>query len=209
MIDTRYVLPVILLFCLAAVPTVIHGYRGLLVEDGYQTSAIPMNLAQTVGKPVNRPDAWIQDTYGSSDWLERDHRFPDGALVRLFVARSHDAKKLYHHPELGVLHGNAFEWAGRERFNTRPEMPVTILRGELGSPGIVFYALLSDGDFIDNPYTHQLRMSLSMLTSGRQATTLFMASDLSHPPHAPPQSSKALKVLNAAVDAFLSQEPRF
>ena len=207
MIDTRYALPVIMLFILAAVPTVIHGYRGLVVEDGYRASAIPMTLAQASGTPVSRPSPWILDTYGSSDWLERDYRFPDGKVVRLFVARSHDAKKLYHHPELGVFHGRALEWAGRERFDTRPEMPVTILRGEQRGPGVVFYALLTDGEFMDNPYLHQVRMSLSMLTNGRRATTLFMAADLNHPPHAPAQASRALEVLNAAVDNFLAQEP--
>lgn len=205
MIDTRFVLPVALLFLLAGVPTFIHSYRGSLEQDGYRTTSIPAHLAQGTSTGVNRPHGWIEETYGTFDWLERDYRFPEGGSARLFVARSYDAKKLYHHPELGVLHGKGLEWTARERFNTRPDMPVTVLRGEHGSPGVAFYSLLADSEFMDNPYTFQLRMSFKMLAGGRKPVTLFLAFDPAFPPGARVESSRALGLLNAAVEAFLMQ----
>jgi len=95
------------------------------------------------------------------------------------VARSFDAKRLYHHPELAVLRGTQATPSGLARAKARPDVPLHVLDTERDDRhGVAVYALLYDGRFIEDPIWFQLRTSAELLFTGRKPLTLFMTSDL-------------------------------
>src|SRR5690349_592526 len=107
MISTRYARAVIALLVVALVPTIIHSYAGLRQDDGIDSSKISTSLASYVGTPSGRDAEWGQRRFEATDWFERQYRV-DGREVLLTVIRSHDLKKLYHHPELDVAYGAGY-----------------------------------------------------------------------------------------------------
>ncbi len=190
-----------IILAIALVPTVIHSYLGAKTDDGRITSAIGATLAGLTSKPTERRGAWVKDIYDSEDWIERRYLGPNGEDVLLFVARSYDLKRLYHHPELGVLRGNDF---------TRPQpaklagAPVHVLQSQSGS-GVALYGLLYERRFIENPISFQLKSSWWLLFSPRKPMTLFLAYDRHSQSTAPLDRSAAARVLTAAIKSFLSQ----
>jgi hypothetical protein len=154
--------------------------------------------------PTARKAAWVKNTLQSDDWIERVYNV-GGEDVVLFVGRSYDAKRLYHHPELALLRGFETAPAGVSRAAQRPDIPlhlVTTTRG--GQHGIGVYALLYDGKFVDNPIFFQLRTSAALLLSPEKPMTLFLASDLSGQP-SQIAAAPATRVLLAAIDSFQAQ----
>jgi hypothetical protein len=203
--DTRYAAGVLVLLACAAVPTALHGYFGLREHDGRTTSAVPSILDGAASQPVQRRAGWAQSNFDSDDSVERIYRVGSHD-VRLFVARSFDAKRLYHHPELAALRGTETAGAGIARLPARPDLPLHVLttaRG--GQRGVAVYALLYDGHFVDNPILFQLRTSVELLFSGRKPMTLIMASDLvGHVDRL--DEAPATRIVLAALDAFERQE---
>lgn len=206
MISARYAFPVLALLCLALVPTVTHGYLGVTIDDGRHADAVGWTLAGLSGTATARSASSIRESYDSVDWIERRYSGEEGA-VTVFVARSFDAKRLYHHPENDVLHGISFEARGTLRLTPMPDVPVHVLAS--GPPGrdLAVYALLYDGGFIDNPYVFQVRASLDLLISGRKPMTLFLVHDPAHPPERPLENSLAVRVLHEAIQRFVDQRP--
>jgi hypothetical protein len=203
-ISSRFAAATALLLGLASVPTAIHSYLGTTVDDGLTVATIPDVLNGTTFSPTGRKAAWARETLGSDDWIERTSDNGPGEL-RLFVARSYDSKRLYHHPELAVLRGMEARPAGLARLPDRPDIPVHLLEtSRAGRSGVGVYALLYDGTFIERPILFQARTSLTLLFSGRKAMTLFLAADtsgsLDHLENAP-----ASAVLLDAIDAFERQ----
>jgi hypothetical protein len=203
-ISAKFAPATALVLALAVVPTVIHGYRGVRIDDGLTVAAIPDELQGMPSTPTARKPSWAKDVFDSDDWVERTYR-ADNAQVRLFAARSFDSKRLYHHPELAVLRGQEFESPGVIALPTRPDVPVHILRATRGSQyGTVAYALLYNGEFVRSPILFQLRTSAGLLVSGRRQMTLFLAADLAGETVRPDQSP-AMRVLLAAIQSFESQ----
>ena len=98
----------------------------------------------------------------------------------MFVGRSFDAKRLYHHPELALLRGTATTPAGVARVQAAPNVPLHIVTTKRKDrTGVAVYALLAEGAYIENPVRYQLGTSMRWLVSGRRPMTLIMASDLS------------------------------
>ena len=204
MVSTRYVVPVLVLLALAAVPTVIHSYRDSTVDDGRSARAIPMVLAGEAGAPTTRRAGWGEDRFSSSDWTERRYGTPE---VKLFVGRSFDPKRLYHHPELAVDYGPSYRSDGVIRLPARPDVPLHVLTTAEGGRGrIAVYALHADGVFVEDPIRFQLRSSFDLLFSRRTAMTLFFAAQ-DVPPDRPVESSRAAALVLAAIDAFEAQMP--
>ena len=204
MISTRYLIPVLLLLALAAMPTVIHSYRDSSVHDGRSTGAIPMTLAGERGAPTTRRPGWGEDRFSATDWTERRYGTPE---VKLFVGRSFDPKRLYHHPELAVDYGPSYRDGGVIRLAPRPDVPVHVLTSGGDNRGRVAMYVLHAGDgYIDDPIRFQLRSSFQMLFSGRRAMTLFFAAQ-DVPPDRPVETSRAAALLLAAVAAFEAQTP--
>jgi hypothetical protein len=204
MISTRYGIPVAVLLALALVPTVIHSYRGATVTDGLTTASVAVVLDGMRSSPTPRRAGWVKNHLASEDWFERVYRVGNQD-VTLFVARSYDGKRLYHHPELALLRGVETSPAGVARSTARPDVPLHVLTTAKGAgKGIGVYALLYDGRFIENPITFQLRTSAELLFSGRKPLTLFMASDLTGRTDRIDDAA-ATRVLLAAIEAFERQ----
>jgi len=198
MLSTRYAAAVLVLLGLAAVPTVIHSYRDSTVADGRSARAIPMRLAGETGAPTARRAGWGEDRLGATDWIERRYGSPE---VKLFVGRSFDAKRLYHHPELAVDYGQGYQKSEVVRLAGRPDVPVHMLRG---TRRLSLYTLHYDGGYVEDPIRFQLRASFQSLFSRRQAMTLFFAAqDLGANEEI--ESSSAASLLLAAMDAFERQ----
>ena len=203
MFSTRFAVPVVVLLGLAAIPTVIHSYFDSSIHDGRSARAIPATLAAEIGADAKRKPNWGDDRFGSGDWIDR--RYGGPANVKLVVARSFDAKKLYHHPELAVDYGEGYDPATIIRLAQRSDVPVHLLRGGVGNRNrIAVYALHHDGGYIDNPILFQLKTSFRSLFSRRMAMTLFFAAqDL--PEGAGVESSRAAALLLSAMEAFEKQ----
>jgi hypothetical protein len=178
MISPRYAAPVAVLLTLALVPTVIHSYRATRTDDGLRAAGIADRLGGMPSTPTERRAEWVENNFATDDWVERTYR-AGSTDVSLFVARSYDPKRLYHHPELALLRGNQTQPAGVVRSGARPEIPLHVVATERGGRrGVAVYALMYEGSFIDNPLVFQLRTSVELLVSGRRPLTLFMANAL-------------------------------
>ena len=207
MISARFAFPVLALLCLALVPTVTHAYLRLTVDDGREAAAVGWTLAGLQGESTSRSSAWVRENYDSTDWIERAFTGAEGK-VTVFVARSFDFKRLYHHPENGVLHGHALESRGTRPMPAMPDVPVHVLQSPpRQGHELAVYALLYDDRFIDNPYLFQLRSSWDLLIGGRRQMTLFLVHDASNPPQVPLENSLAVRVLHEAIQRFVGQHP--
>lgn len=202
MFTTRFAIPVVMLLALAAVPTVIHSYRDSTVSDGKTVQAIPMRLDGELGAVTTRRAGWGEERFTATDWTERHYR---GTRVRLFMGRSFDSKRLYHHPELAVDYGHDYETGTIIHLPQRPDVPIHVLRGSAaGGRRLALYALHYDGGYVADPIRFQLRTSLELLFSKRKSMTLFFATqDLG--PNEAVESSAAASVLLAAMKAFEQQ----
>lgn len=199
MIAARHLPALAGLLALACVPTVLHSYMVTPVGDGRSVAALPLQLNGLEGRPSGRSPAWVLDAYGTSDFIERQY----GPALTLFVARSYDAKSLYHHPELGVAHGESYERAVVVRRSQRPEIPLFVLQG--AGDRLSVYALIYSGEFIEHPIRFQLRNAFALLVRPRALMTLFFVR--AKPGHASPAAttSQAEALLLAAVDSFVAQ----
>ena len=176
--STRYWLPTVTLLLLALVPTVIHGYLGMRMADPRDLTRLEGALGDMRCTRTDRKDKWVRDTYDSTEWIELQCSERGDSAVLLFAARSYDAKRLYHHPELGVARGIDLGRETVERVPGREHVPLHVLRGAAGQDdAIVVYALLYGDDFVDDPYRLQLRSAVELRVSPRRPVTLFLAVD--------------------------------
>ncbi len=206
MISSRFSLPVVLILTLALVPTVIHNYLGLKIDDGKSVTKVSARLGAFTSEPTNRKAQWVKEIFDSNDWFERSYRDQRGSQIRLFAARSYDHKRLYHHPELALSYGQNFKNDGIVPIQLEQQkIPVHILRHTSGK-GVSAYVLYYDGTFIENPITHQVLDSLNLLVSGRKQLTIFYLSDHNNTGGAEAfAGSPAAIVLVDAIKSFLSQ----
>lgn len=204
MVSSRFAVPTLVMLVLAIVPTVIHSYRGALVHDGLSVAAIPTVLDGFPSTPTSRRADWVKERLDSDDWTERRYQVASEE-VRLFVGRSYDAKRLYHHPELALVRNMNTRPVGTVLVDSRPDVRLHVLRTSRDERrGVAVYALLHDGRFVGNPILFQLLTSAELLVSGRKPMTLFLASDLAGSPEAL-NEAPAARVLLAAIAAFEAQ----
>jgi len=205
MISTKYAPYLALLFAIALVPTVIHVYAGLEEDDGHHTSQVPVELSGFSSRPTDRREAWGRATFDSHDWFERLYE-KDGARVRLFVGRSFNQKRLYHHPEIALSRGADL---ADERIVTLPgdpEMPVHLLPYRNGS-GLAAYVLIYDDRFIVDPVMNQLRHSIWQLFNPRRPMTLVYVVQEPVLARKTFAQTAAATVLREAVNAFRQTPP--
>lgn len=206
MISSRYVIPAILLLTLALLPTFIHSYLGSISDDGRSVRSIPTVLAGFSSEPYLRhKDPWVKSLFGSEDWIERIYKNDKGEKIRLFVARSYDFKKLYHHPELALSYANDFEEEGMVVLPGDPEIPVFILRNSKGR-GIAAYVLLHENKFIKHPVSHQVNEAFMQLFSPMKAMTLFYVADTTTPVADKFNKTSSASLLAAAIQSFKTNE---
>lgn len=205
-ISTRYALPVSLLLAFALLPTIIHSYIGVQSSDGLITAAISPTLGNLQSRPTDRRARWVQEVYDSVDWIERRYVGPDGTDLLLFVARSFDLKRLYHHPELGVLHRVDFKRPQTQSSPLLDGAPVHVLNSSVGL-GVAAYALLYDGEFVAEPVLLQLRTSVELIFGARKPLTIFFVYDETLPSTTPFHKSTAARLLADAITSFDKQVP--
>ena len=200
MLSSRYAAAICVALFVALVPTIIHSYAGLVVDDGRRTASIPPTLSTYGSVQAKRPVQWGESHFDSHDWFERDYRSGDDTVV-LTVVRSFDLKALYHHPELAVSYHDAkFDRSSIQTPAERPDMPVHVLTNSDGG-AVAMYVLLYDGRFIDEPIRFQLRTAGELLFTGRKAMTLFFVRD-DTPGGVAPLQLPAARLLFEAVDHF-------
>ena len=202
MISTRYTAVVALLFATALVPTVIHSYRDGTRPDGVSVATLAVPLDGQSGTPTKRRANWGQDRFSSTDWFDR--QYPGG--LTLFVGRSFDAKKLYHHPELALAYGQSYGSAVVTHLASRTDVPVHVLRGtDTNVRRAALYALAYDGAYIADPIRFQLRTSIEQLFSPRKAMTLFFVTGQLPAAESDLDASPAARLLLRAVQEFERQ----
>jgi len=203
--STRFAPVVIVLLALALIPTVIHSYVGIRVNDGLKAAAIPGALAGEVGAPTARRPVWVKSRFDSDDWIER--RYTGRGDATVFVVRSLDAKRLYHHPELAIAYGDSYGAAKVVHLSQRPEVPVYLLPGvDSNQHGRAMYVLLYDGRYVANPIAFQLRTSFNLLFTRPKPMTLFFVRERLVATDAPPDRSRGAELLLAAIDGFAVQQ---
>jgi hypothetical protein len=177
---------------------------GATSRDGRVSKAIDTYIAGYRATDTQRNPEWAKDVYDSEDWIERTYRGEGGSEMLLFVARSYNLKRLYHHPELGVLHGEDLSRAVTADMPGSTGIPVHVLRANTGS-GVAVYALLYDDQFVAKPIALQLTTSIQQLVSARKPMTLFLAHDPKAPPGAAVDQLAVMRILTGAIESFLSQ----
>lgn len=182
MISQKYTLPVAVLLAIALIPTVIHNYIGAKTTDDYSTRSLAQNIGALNGAPTDRRAGYGQEVFDSFDWIERWYTAADGKRVRLFIARSYDHKKLYHHPEIAVIRGTDVTSAGAANIGNPHNIPVHVIHEQDGS-GVAAYTLVYDGTLVENPIKHQLVSALTQLFTPQKPMTLIFA-------YAPEQSTQ-------------------
>ena len=206
MISDRYSFPVAILIALTLIPTIIHTYTGATHDDQLTTRAIKSHFGSYNSTSTTRKPAYIKNTFDSDDWIERKYTGPGNSKVQLFVARSLDLKRLYHHPEIGILYGVDLVNKGIISMGDTEEIPVRLLNRRT-RPGTAGYAMLYDGKFVRNPVKLQVISSIKLLFSPRKPMTLFFVYDSELPADAEFKTSTAAIILEQAIKHFQSQEP--
>ena len=172
MISRRFAVPLLVALAVALLPTVQHGYVGRTpAVDKITDASLPVAVDGVTGTPKARTGGWMTSTYGADSSAERTYDVPGPGEVSLFVARGFDLKKLYHHPELGVLRGRSFDALRSAVVDGRP---VYVLENATDGESAV-YALIYGDDWIGNPYVTQLSSSITALWTGRRPLTLVFA----------------------------------
>ncbi len=185
------------LMALALPPVLVHGWLGLVSDDGWRVTAIPERLDGRLGLPTARNARWGRDIFDTDDWLERSH-----AGVRLFAARGYDLKRLYHHPELAVLYGHDLEALGVVSLPGRTDAQA-LLRGGRNGQGLAAMVLYYEGTFITDPVRFQLASAIGQIFLPRAPLTLVMVFDPAAQARADGfAGSAAERVLAAAVAAL-------
>jgi hypothetical protein len=186
---------------LALVPTIIHSYAGVVVNDGLTTQAIPEMLAGFTSTPSGRNADWGKRRFGSHDWIERRYQ-SGGDEVVLTVIRSYDPKALYHHPELAVSYGTSFTASMVATFEAHATIPVHVLTTDSENGPVAMYVLHAGDTFVGDPIWFQLRSAGELLFRGREAMTLFFARDARVPKGADLARRQSLALLFAAIETF-------
>jgi hypothetical protein len=199
MIATRHLPALAALLAVAGIPTVLHSYLGPTLDDGRRTAAVSWRLNGVEGRTSGRSDSWVLDTYGATDFIERHY----GRDLTLFVARSFDPKRLYHHPEHGIARGDGYEHASIVQVPSRPGVPIFELTGPQDRLSV--YALLYEGEFVSDPIRFQLRNALTSLVRRREAMTLFFVRSRIGGETRSTVESPAHALLLAAIDSFRAQ----
>ena len=205
MIAPRFSAAAAVLLGLALVPTVIHDYIGLSIDDGRVTTAVDFQLAGLTGNATGRKSSWVTQKFASDDWMERWYT-GENERIQLLVVRSYDLKRLYHHPELAIVQTDDFASRGVVRLADNRNVPIHVLESSRTSgQGLAMYALHYDKEFVDDAVRFQLRTAASLLVGGRRQMTLFFVHDAEVPPEAPLDSLPATRLLFASIDGFVNQ----
>ena len=171
MISRKHLVALSALLALALLPTLRHGYLGYVEAAPKVTAAsLPAEVAGTRGVATTTPPVWMPDTFSEDSWAEKTYDVSGVGKVTLVVARGYDLKKLYHHPEIGVLRGRSFEPARRATLAGGEPVYVLVNRSDERESAV--YALVYDNAWVGNPYLLQMSSAFTSIWARRRPLTL-------------------------------------
>jgi hypothetical protein len=198
--SSRYARVTLVLLLVALVPTVVNSYFGSTSDEGpVLAETIPETIDGFRGTSTERRDASVRRSFDATDWVERTYVRGDDE-VTLFVARSFDMKKLYHHPELAITYGLDLKPGRVEAYDADGgPIHVHVLEGERS--GLVAYALLYRDETVARPLLFQVRVAPDLLLRGRRTLTLALVTDRNHVSSdtGTPAAGPAISLLRRAV----------
>jgi len=176
MISAKFAWPVAAALVIALVPTVTNVYRQ---PAPLQAGALEAELPTEDAGPGRRDASWTSQHFGADDFVSR--RLANG--IELFAARSYDAKRLFHFPELAVDYGRSVTQRRIVDLDT-PAGAVPTRRLEFRTShglNLSFYVLL----YGDRPVREPMRFLLGTLPQlfigRREAMTLVYVQSAADP----------------------------
>ena len=178
-LSTRYLLPLLALLVLAAIPVTIHGV-GVLRSDDCRD---PEALQATERIPGSQPDPSAREWTATPlvQWSVGEVRIGPGGRpgLRYRIVRSYDASDLYDHPLKFLKQPfdpdrTAFSW--REAKGERLPVYVASLHRRGRWVQLAIYMFVAGSGPVASPLRTELESTLPQLLSGSRPSTLLMVS---------------------------------
>lgn len=169
MISTRYAWAAAGLLLFALVPTVANVYGA---ADPLPAGGLAGILPADDAAAGRRKAKWVETQFGATDFVSRNH----GGL-ELFAVRSHDAKRLFHYPELALTYGRACTARRLVTIETPAgPLPVRVLEFRTsGSVHVAAYALAYGARPVEDPIPFLASVVPELFVGRREPMTLFYA----------------------------------
>ncbi len=212
-ISSRYTKIILIFFAVAFIPTLMNSYLPADFSLGNRLiSFIPEKFGSFHGYNELRHSApWVKKHFHTEDWIQRRYiNDEDGHQVKLFAARSFNARPLFYYPEKILLGRN---WTKRTvRHKTLSTAYGTIPTQMINLNGFsenrkVIYALFYGTRPVGNPYTFYLSILPELLLGHREPMTLvFVDAEVAEEEEISFSARTTHLILRAACEAFLSRE---
>jgi hypothetical protein len=207
-IATRHTWLVAGLLLLALVPTYFNVYRQPpALEPGALDIAIPVELEGYRDAAPGRHDAgWVAAHFASHDFVERTYRV--GTLeLELFAARTYDAKKLFHFPELALTYGRSVTAErAEERDVAGRTVPVRVLEfRQRATVRRSASALFFGREPVRDPMRFLLRSLPALFVGQREPMTLIYVQGEAHADHEAALAQELEELLAKSAAAFLNE----
>lgn len=207
MIATRHTWLVAGLLLVALVPTYFNVYRQPpALEPGALGHAIPADLEDYRDAAPGRHDAdWVAEHFASRDFLERKYRVGTHEL-ELFAARTWDAKKLFHFPELALTYGRSVTAERMEELTVADRaVPVRVLEfRQRTSVRRSASALFFGKEPVRDPMRFLLRSLPALFVGQREPMTLIYVQGEVDPDHEAALKEALEELLAESAAAFLN-----
>jgi hypothetical protein len=207
-IATRHTWLVAGLLLLALVPTYFNIYRQPpALEPGALAVAIPVDLEGYREAAPGRHDAgWAAAHFASHDFVERTYRV--GTLeLELFAARTYDAKKLFHFPELALTYGRSVTAERKEEIDVAGRtVPVRVLEfRQRATVRRSASALFFGREPVRDPMRFLLRSLPALFVGQREPMTLIYVQGEAHADHEAALAQELEELLAKSAAAFLNE----
>ena len=212
MISARYAWPTAIVLLVAVVPTAIHVYPE---PEPLPPGVIERTLPESLGgfnypAKGERRAGWVRETFGTDDFATRSYSSPSGTVtdLRIFVARGHDAKKLFHFPEIALSRGRASIDVRLIEIETDAGMlPARLIEFQAGEDvHRAAYALLYGERPMLHPIPFLLALVPELFVGRREPTTLIYVQGSAHPSNEAALEAELRDLLGVSYAALL--EPR-
>ena len=198
---SRFAWPAAVLLALALVPTVANVYLRPADEDPGALAAdfgaaLPGQPAAAAGP---RDADWCEAQFGTRACVSRTY-----GDLELFAARTLDAKKLFHFPELALSYGHAATATRDIRLDGGT--PARAIEFETSrDTRVALYVLLCGRDAVADPYAHLMRSLPTLMLGDRKPWTIVYVQGAGGPGDTADLKAR-LRALLAAAHARLATE---
>jgi len=205
-IATRHTWLVAGLLLLALVPTYLNVYRQPpALEPGGLAAAIPADLeGYRDAVPGRHQSDWAAAHFAAQDFVERKYRVGAQEL-ELFAARTYDAKKLFHFPELALTYGRSVTAERREELDVADEtVPVRVLEfRNRTTVRLSVSALFYGKQPVRDPMPFLFRTLPALFVGQREPMTLIYVQGEAHADDQAALSKEIEELLARSAAAFL------